>query len=367
MEESDKSIFERTLTEIINSIKDRKLAIFCGAGISYNSGLPLANSIIKYILEKTNIPESEIEVILRSNFPFEAFFKILFDITDISKIYNIFDIRTPNRNHVLIAKLAKLGCLKVICTTNFDSLIEEAFILEKLSINEHYDVIYKESDFEKITWDDDKIKLIKIHGNIDDKDSIVITLDRVAKKLLSESRRKILEYIFQKGNHSDILVLGYSCSDVFDISPHIASIKESKKQVFIIEHTKDGYKDNESSLKIESITKKKNNNPFISYEKGKRIFIDTDVFIQLLWDNFLSNETIPKLRKIVEGNSWESYIDDWFSGYTYIAPNYIPALIYFNISRFDNALEYFNKCISIYTYFDQKALINIYRNSLLSG
>jgi len=37
---------------ISNQIKQRRIAFFVGAGISYNSGLPLASEIIKCILAK---------------------------------------------------------------------------------------------------------------------------------------------------------------------------------------------------------------------------------------------------------------------------------------------------------------------------
>ena len=113
----------------ISGFKEKEFAVFCGAGISKNSGLPLANELKRYILEKLPIDKKDIEEVMASNFPFEAFIETISENTDISEILEIFQNGEPNTNHILIAKLAKNGYLKTIFTTNFDLLIEKA--LEK--------------------------------------------------------------------------------------------------------------------------------------------------------------------------------------------------------------------------------------------
>jgi len=113
----------------ISGFKEKEFAVFCGAGISKNSGLPLANELKQYILGKMSIDKEDIEEIMASNLPFEAFMETISENTDISKILEIFEKGEPNTNHILIARLAKNGYLKTIFTTNFDLLIEKA--LEK--------------------------------------------------------------------------------------------------------------------------------------------------------------------------------------------------------------------------------------------
>ena len=43
------------IPEIGESIREEELALFCGAGISKNYGLPLANELKLHILEKLSI------------------------------------------------------------------------------------------------------------------------------------------------------------------------------------------------------------------------------------------------------------------------------------------------------------------------
>jgi len=77
------------ILEINKLIKEKELALFCGAGISKNSGFPLANELKQYILEKLPIDEIEIDEIMNSDLPFEAFMEIISKNTDISKILDL--------------------------------------------------------------------------------------------------------------------------------------------------------------------------------------------------------------------------------------------------------------------------------------
>jgi hypothetical protein len=68
---------------------------------------------------------------------------------------------------------------------------------------------------------------------------MAITLQQVAAKILSAQRMAVIEHIFSEGAHQNVLVLVYSCSDVFDISPQIAAIREYHKKVIYIDHYED--------------------------------------------------------------------------------------------------------------------------------
>lgn len=215
------------LRELIKSIKAKETVVFCGAGISRHSGLPIVKELVPYILEKLGVTKEEAETIMQSNLPFEAFIETLRDNSDPHKIFDIFDLGEPNTNHILLAKLAKAGYVTTICTTNFDRLIEKAFDNEGLVREDDYRVYYKEAALERIQWNDHSIHLIKIHGSVEDKDNMAITLGQVASQILSNQRQGVIDHVFCKGAHNDVLVLGYSCSDVFDISPQINTIREN--------------------------------------------------------------------------------------------------------------------------------------------
>ena len=87
--------------------------------------------------------------ILNSPLPFEAFMEILED-TGISKILDVFEQGVPNTNHFFIAKLARNGYLKVICTTNFELLIEDALRNEGLEKGRDFEVYCDEEQFSGI-------------------------------------------------------------------------------------------------------------------------------------------------------------------------------------------------------------------------
>lgn len=283
-----------TLTEFIplltKAIKNRSTVVFCGSGISLHSGLPLANTLVKYVLAKLCISEKDIETILNAALPFESFMELLKRESNIESLLSIFEYGEPNTNNILLAKLARAGYLKTICTTNFDQLIEKAMINEGFVAGKDFHVIYKEQEFDKIDWNDNKIFIIKLHGSVENKENLAITFDRVANRVYSKQRQRVIDYIFSKGAHKFVLVLGYSCSDIFDISPQIEAISENHKEVIFIEHHTTIESKQREELVVEDISLKKDNNPFQHFMCGKRIFYDTDMLIKAIWKSCILEE-----------------------------------------------------------------------------
>jgi hypothetical protein len=62
----------------LNLLSTGDLVVFCGAGISYHSGLPLANQLKQYVLEKLTNDKDDISEIIKTNQPFESFVEIIF-------------------------------------------------------------------------------------------------------------------------------------------------------------------------------------------------------------------------------------------------------------------------------------------------
>ncbi len=297
--------FDKFLYELNEEIKRKEIVVFCGAGISLHSGLPMANELVRAILAKLSVLSEEAESIINSSLPFEAFIEILNENSDPTRIFDIFDIGEPNTNHFLLAKLAKTGYVTTICTTNFDLLIEKAFESEGLVREYDYRVFYKEDDIDHIDWDDNTIRLIKIHGSVEDKDNMAITLEQVASKILSSKRQSVIENIFSKGLHKSVLVMGYSCSDVFDISPQIEIIQKNHKKVIFIDHHKD-------KRTVKNMADKKQKNPFNSFDESKWVLYDTDELVKAVWEFcFLEVEYVsPKSNK--KNSEWQQCIELWF-------------------------------------------------------
>lgn len=330
----------------LNKLKSGKSAIFCGAGISRHSGLPLANELVSYVLHKLfNARQSKyIREIKASNLPFEGFMETLLGHINISEILDIFEDGKPNTNHIWIAKLAKNGYVKTILTTNFDLLIEKALEQEGLKRDKDFKVYFSEDDFSKIHSNniDDKIRVFKIHGSIEDRNSVRTTLKAVANKLLSDKRMALIRHLFLEENHKSIFVIGYSCSDEFDITPQIQSIEGSRKEITFIDHV------NSSIEKIEKLGIKKGKNPF-KHLSGVRIKCNTDRFIEKYW-NLMERELKEEYAFVNSATAWKKHIDIWskhLQGENRPFKYLCIGAIFDRVSNVNKAIQYYRKALRI--------------------
>jgi hypothetical protein len=100
------------------------------------------------------------------------------------------------------------GKISTICTTNFDLLIECALKREGMKPHVDYDLLYKSDQFTRIRISLQKPVVVKIHGSIEDKKQMAITLNEVARGDRYLERENIIKDIFSTGPHEDVLVLG---------------------------------------------------------------------------------------------------------------------------------------------------------------
>ena len=68
---------DSVLFEIAAALKSGKTAIFCGAGISYNSGLPIVPNLLTYIFHTLGLSNSEADLLKKSSLPFEKIMEII--------------------------------------------------------------------------------------------------------------------------------------------------------------------------------------------------------------------------------------------------------------------------------------------------
>jgi tetratricopeptide (TPR) repeat protein len=338
---------DHTINKIIAGIKLNETVVFCGAGISRDSGLPVVNQIVPYILEKLKVPEEDLENILNqensTKIPFEAFMEVLQENSTMERIFDIYGQGEPNTNHILLANLIKEEKLKTIITTNFDNLIENALLMgpKILKANIDYDVIYKEEDFEKINWSDGRIRIIKIHGSVEDQERMVITLKQVANKVLSKARMSVIENVFSNGNHRNVLILGYSSSDIFDLTLHIQSIREKFKDVYYIQHS--------DFPKVEDIQDQFEKNPFKKFTNSKRLYYNTNQFVKKLWESIIDSSLSYELK--TGTTNWKINVDEWNAQVIKEKSESIrfifPANIYMQMGMFQNAIKYNEQALKI--------------------
>jgi len=351
------NIDSRSAFEIINQdLKDEKLAIFCGAGISNYSGLPMVSRIVPVLLEGLELELVDIKKIYDNGdenrplkLPFEAIVEILFENSNIDPVLDIYALGEPNTNHVFIAKLAKAHLVKTIVTTNFDLLIEIAMINEGLKESKDFQVYNLEDHFSntyKSSWDNlvsdkhDIVRVFKIHGGIEDKNSIRATLKTVANQSLSEKRMSIINHLFSAGNHDTVLILGYSCSDVFDITPNIEQLNGNKKRVIYVKHT-----GKECEIENELVDKK--DDYLFKDFPGKKMVGNTDSIIKHLWDS--NEKTIGGYVELRSSIKWELFVKTWISDIKKEGgqSHFINGNLLFQVSDFNKAIKYYEKSLKI--------------------
>ena len=347
------------INDLVKLIQERKLAILCGAGISINppSNLPSVIAIRKAIIGKL-VTQYQLDNNIRmklegriddeknkSNpqqlqYPFEAFIQTVDTHAPIlSRLLKIFNSGLPNKNHILLAHLIKNGYIRELMTTNFDSKIEEA--LEKPLATGGYGgkkgidfrVFSKESEFLKLNCSSKKLPIIlKVHGTLEDRESIRATLESVSKREMREARTQILRYFFQESEH-DILILGYSVSDEFDINPVLRSLK-SQNRIFIIKHMR---KDSNEKPRIYSLA-----DPFQSF-KGIIIKCNTDEVVDYIWNKFVKKTC----EKTVVTEDWTHIMEEWAQSLHEWQRLFLMGLIFENIYDYSNAEKLYKESLSI--------------------
>lgn len=293
----------------IDELLGQSLTIFCGAGISANSGIPLSKPLATEIISRLSSRRfTKGFKNAAGELPLEMLLGTLKENSDISEILKVFVNSHPNKNHIMISELAKRGIVKTLVTTNFDTLIERSFDDSGLMLNRDYLVYSDEQDFSKYPGDnqDDRVKLIKIHGTIDTPESMRTTMKQIANSLLSESRARVLRSVFTEPA-ANVLVIGYSFSDNFDINPILLELDKPVSKVTVVHHL-DGRvaKREKTGNKFEVLV--------------SRILRNFDFEIIGVDTNELTDSILQKLHissRIDPSNKreskWEEYIDSWSS------------------------------------------------------
>ncbi|MGA2885231.1 MAG: SIR2 family protein [Halobacteriota archaeon] len=300
------------MEEIKKRLLAGEVALFCGAGISKNSGLPLADELKRSILETLLQTKQDVKQSMRVPYPFEAFLQSVFDPGLVSgmrlnsmKILEIFRHGEPNSNHVFIARLAKSGFVKTVATTNFDVLIEKALKNEGLEEGIDFERYYTEEGFSaaESAEQDERFTLFKLHGSIDHPETVRATLNAVASQSLSKQRMRATRHLFSTGAHQAILILGYSCSDTFDLMPQILSIDTNDKKVFFIEHT-----EGVALPTVYDLRARRKRNPFRHFP-GRWVKCSTDDLIKNLWSTV--EGSIGKYEFVRSSFDWRPDVSAW--------------------------------------------------------
>lgn len=199
-------MFEKEIDRLVNSNQNNSLVIFVGSGISLDSHLPkwedIINDMYKSLYDKKlsrELYSDEYLTIPQKLYDFDAK-KYKKKFTD---AFNDID-ENPNKLDDLIVSLKP----DHIITTNYDHLLEKSLIKQELDYK--YGVVYDDETFINKAQKYDHY-LIKMHGDLDDFDSIVL---KENDYLNYENKRPFTSnYINNLLATHIFLFVGYSMSD----------------------------------------------------------------------------------------------------------------------------------------------------------
>lgn len=236
---------DRLLSDLVPS----RLAILVGAGVSIEepSCLPTAFQFLREFYKACLPAHLNQEKLLsrESDLRFETVLGILQHRFDEKlEILDLFNSGTPNLNHRCLNVLAQRGAL--IITTNFDTLAEQAG-----SPDLDYTIRARNDSFASFVeagpYDKTKPEFWHLHGIIqhprdkhDFRDSVVASIKDcwLSKELfrLDQSKGRAMEKALAD---RDLLIVGYSGSDDYDIAPALEEIRSARKICWVC-HTPHG-------------------------------------------------------------------------------------------------------------------------------
>lgn len=195
------------MQDLVQALKQGRVLLFVGAGVSKNLGIPDFRELIEFIAEELGYESQEFER-LGDYLTLAEYYRIrkgtlqpLLKWLE-KKSYVPSSIISGSRIHELIVRLK----CRLTYTTNYDGWLEAAF--------EHHRVPYRKiihvRDIPQVLGD--AVQIIKFHGDFADPESVVLCESSFFKRLSFESPLDIKLRADALGR--SILFIGYSLSDI---------------------------------------------------------------------------------------------------------------------------------------------------------
>lgn len=197
------------MTDLLKeAVRKRQVILFAGAGVSAVLGAPTWGQLIDHIGEELGFEPDVFRSLSTNYLTLAEYYKIergsigpLRSWMDKNWNFSDDDIR-KSRVHELMVELD----FPTIYTTNYDSNIEKAFEIRGKKVRKIVDV----KDF--LFVEGDERQVIKLHGDFDDDESIVLTETHYFNRLSFESPLDIR--LRSDVLARPVLFIGYSLSDI---------------------------------------------------------------------------------------------------------------------------------------------------------
>lgn len=323
------------IEKLFGEIDKKNVSFLLGSGISIDSGIPMVGSVNNnyivdgietYILVKLGFPPEDISKVLNT-IPFEMFFEVLIDNgMNMDAFIHIFESK-PSGFHKAIAKLVQTGFTFSIGTTNFDQCIEKS--LDELNQDYGVDVCNRR------TRKKSKVLIRKFHGSLNHSQDLVISIKRITNKIGFDKRKSVIDD-FIEGSDC-LIVCGYSCSDIFDLTPVFQTFGDkSRKKIIYISH--------EQSCKPEVVKNKRDS----YYRKVYDMFDGYDLTILRCETQLFINELLrlrglsPEPKSRYETN-WKQTIDNCLNQFDLYQKMKTCGNLYFKINENEKSIDYLNR------------------------
>lgn len=223
------------MNHLMDAINKGEVVVFAGAGISKDApaNIPDWNKYNNLLINEIGNIGSQFLEEPNNLLGDEDYSKIL-SLTSLSDfIFNyiageyyfpllrVLDGAQPNSHHLLLASLAKAKKIRAVVTTNFDTLIEQAFTIKEIPFQ-----TYDSSCNFRLEHNLNVFPIYKIHGSVTNAKEAI---DTVSQKLpgLSTEKREVLKHLLET-NH--FIFMGFSGAD-FDFKEDYIPITYAEKGI----------------------------------------------------------------------------------------------------------------------------------------
>ncbi|MGN8071577.1 SIR2 family protein [Mucilaginibacter sp. 22184] len=214
---------------LFEAIRKEDVVIFAGAGFSRYAGYPLGGELGKLLVDKLGPDErSKVSVSAPLDYLAEEIIRIKHGSRDIIN-QALKDIYwAPAQSTADHDLLVSIPHFRTIITTNYDRLFEDAYKDDAL-------LIFKETEVS--SWDDKRVNILKIHGDLSDESSIILTREDYSRFYRQDYSSPFWATIIKAIATKTILFLGYGYEDpnVWSIFQHVYDyLGDNRKPAYFV-------------------------------------------------------------------------------------------------------------------------------------
>jgi hypothetical protein len=217
--QSASNVNKTTLNEIEfvkRILESGQAAILFGAGVSRESGVPTVRILLENLCHLADYHTPAI-IDRLCGVQFEQVISGICGQADIDGLLRVFDGEVASVHHELYSQLALQNHVRLLFTSNFDCLMEQALRAKGINFKR---LSTRVELFAGLPPDDgESVHLIKLHGSIDEASQLAVTIESVANHSQATLVGPLIQAALGLHGIRFLLVFGYSMSDHFDIVP----------------------------------------------------------------------------------------------------------------------------------------------------